>query len=75
MEVPSFDDNFAYLFDSAGRHIRTVDGRLGTDLIRISYDSAGRLLSIERSANGQPLRISVQRDLRGVARALFLALG
>ena len=70
MALPSFDGSVAYVFDSAGRHIRTVDGRLGTDLIRISYDSAGRLLSVEGSGNGQPLRISVQRDSRGVARAL-----
>jgi YD repeat-containing protein len=70
MAVPSFDGSVAYVFDSAGRHIRTVDGRLGTDLIRISYDSIGRLSSIEGSANGQPLRISVQRDSRGVAHAL-----
>lgn len=68
--IPSFDGSVAYIFDSAGRHIRTVDGRLGTDLIRISYDSAGRLLSAEGSANGQPVRISVQRDSRGVAHAI-----
>ena len=68
--VPSFDGAIAYVFDSAGRHIRTVDGHLGTDLIRISYDSAGNLAGLDGSANGQPVHISVQRDSRGVARAL-----
>ena len=68
--VPSFDGSVAYVFDSSGRHIRTVDGRLGTDLIRISYDSAGNLAGVDGSANGQPVHISVKRDSRGVARAL-----
>lgn len=68
--VPSFDGSVAYVFDSAGRHIRTVDGRLGTDLIRISYDPAGNLAALDGSANGQPVHISVKRDSRGVARAL-----
>jgi YD repeat-containing protein len=68
--VPSFDGSVAYVFDSAGRHVRTVDGRLGTDLIRISYDSAGKLAGLDGSANGQPVHISVKRDSRGVAHAL-----
>ncbi len=68
--VPNFDASVAYVFDSAGRHVRTVDGRLGTDLIRISYDPAGNLAGLEGSANGQPVHISVKRDSRGVARAL-----
>ena len=70
LAVPSFDGSVAYIFDSAGRHVRTVDGHLGTDLIRISYDSVGNLAGLDGSANGQPVHISVQRDSRGVARAL-----
>jgi hypothetical protein len=29
-EVPSFDGSLAYIFDSAGRQVRTVDAHLGT---------------------------------------------
>ena len=45
--VPSYDGALAYIFDSAGRHIRTVDGRLGTQLVTINYDSSGHLSSVD----------------------------
>jgi YD repeat-containing protein len=52
--VPSFDGSVAYVFDAAGHHIRTVDGRLGTTLLTLSYDAAGRLSAIDGSVAGQP---------------------
>jgi RHS repeat-associated protein len=68
--VPSYDGSRAYVFDSAGRHLRTLDGRLGTELIKISYDSAGRLARIDGFTNGRPIHVSVQRDSDGRAQSL-----
>lgn len=68
--VPSYDGAVAYVFDSAGRHVRTVDGRLGAVLLTVSYDGAGRLLQLKGSANGQPVRVLIQRDRSGAPRAL-----
>ncbi|HZQ21875.1 MAG TPA: RHS repeat-associated core domain-containing protein [Terriglobales bacterium] len=68
--VPSYDGAMAYVFDSAGRHVRTVDGHLGTELVKIIYDSAGRLLQLYGSANGRPVHVSIRRDTSGVAQAL-----
>ena len=69
--IPSFNGATAYIFDSAGRHIRTVDGHLGSELIKIAYDPAGRLSQIDGSANGQPVHLSVQRDANGAPQALI----
>ena len=41
--VPSYDGAVAYVFDSAGRHVRTVDGYLGTVLLNVHYDAGGRV--------------------------------
>lgn len=68
--VPSFDGASAYIFDSAGRHVRTVDAHLGTDLVKIGYDSAGRLTTVAGSVADQPVRVSIQRDADGRARTL-----
>jgi RHS repeat-associated protein len=68
LAVPSYDGTEAYIFDSAGRHLRTVDGRLGTELVRVSHDSAGRILQVDGSGNGQPAHVLVQRDADGNLR-------
>jgi len=68
--VPSFDGSVAYIFDSAGHHVRTVDGHLGTVLIRFSYDAAGRLTQVDGVQDGEPVHASVERNPDGTARAL-----
>jgi RHS repeat-associated protein len=68
--VPSFDGSAAYVFDSAGRHIRTVDGRLGTSLVTLAYDPAGHLSSVDGSVAGQAAHLAVQRSSQGVPTAL-----
>lgn len=68
--VPSYDGSVAYIFDSAGRNVRTVDGRLGTELLKISYDGAGRLAKVTGFMNGQQIQLSVLRDSSGRARSL-----
>jgi YD repeat-containing protein len=71
LAVPSYDGAMAFIFDSAGRHIRTVDGRLGTELVKVMYDSAGRILQVDGSANGQPVHVLMQRDTKGAPKALL----
>jgi RHS repeat-associated protein len=68
--VPTFDASLAYVFDSSGRHVRTVDGRLGTTLLTIAYDQAGRLSSVKGSVAGQPVGLTVQRSADGQPTAL-----
>lgn len=68
--VPSFDGRLAYIFDSAGHHLRTMDAHLGTALIKISYDGGGRLAKLDGFRNGQPIHVSVERDSSGRARSL-----
>ena len=68
--IPSFDGNVAFIFDSAGRHLRTVDGHLGFELLKITYDNAGRLSQVKGSLNGQPIDVSVQRDSSGAPQTL-----
>jgi YD repeat-containing protein len=71
LAVPSYDGALAFIFDSAGRHTRNVDGHLGTELVKISYDSAGRLMQLDGSVNNQPVHVSVQRDASGAAQSLL----
>ncbi len=68
--VPSFDGTLAYVFDAAGRHVRTVDGHLGTVLLTISYDPAGRLASVDGIVGRQPAHLEVQRAADGRPRTL-----
>lgn len=73
--VPSYDGTLAYVFDSSGHHVRTVDARLGAELIKISYDDAGRLAKLYGFTNSQPIHVSVQRDSNGRAQSLVGADG
>jgi RHS repeat-associated protein len=69
--VPSYDGAVAYVFDRAGRHVRTVDGHLGTVFLIITYDSAGRLTTLDGTANGQAAHLRVQRSANGTPVVLF----
>ena len=68
--VPTFDGSEAFVFDAAGRHVRTVDARLGTTLLTIAYDSAGRLSRVDGKRDTVPVHVVVERSQDGVARAL-----
>ena len=68
--VPSYDGAVAYIFDSVGRHVRTIDGHLGTELLSIRYDEAGRLEQVNGYVHGLPVHLVVQRDANGAPRAL-----
>ncbi|HKS68369.1 MAG TPA: RHS repeat-associated core domain-containing protein [Candidatus Acidoferrales bacterium] len=69
--VPSFEGSVAYVFDSAGRHLRTVDGHLGTTLVTIAYDSGGRLSRLDGFFGGQPVHVSVRRSPDGTPTQLI----
>lgn len=65
--VPAADGDEVYVFDTAGRHLRTVDSLTGVVRHRFGYDAQGRLASIvdsdgntttvERDAGGNPTEI------------------
>ena len=65
--IPSDDGQQLYVFDLAGRHLRTLHSLTGAVLYQFTYDSSGRLVAvidgdgntttIERDASGQPTAI------------------
>ncbi len=69
--VPSFDGSLAYVFDGAGRHVRTVDGHLGETLLTIRYNSAGRVAEVDGTVSGSPAHLTVQRDSHGTPQAVI----
>ena len=65
--VASSDASEIYVFDLAGRHLRTLDG-LTTALVRtFGYDGAGRLISITDNSGNVT---TVQRDGQGNPTAI-----
>jgi RHS repeat-associated protein len=66
--VPATDGTEVYVFDTAGRHSRTLDALTGGDIYELAYDSEGRhlisvtdgsgnLTAIERNGAGEPTAI------------------
>jgi RHS repeat-associated protein len=65
--IPSDDGQQLYVFDPAGRHLRTLHALTGAVLYRFTYDGSGLLASvidgdgntttIERDGSGQPAAI------------------
>lgn len=65
--VPSADGSQIYLFDSSGRHLRTVDSKTFVVIAEFGYDdegnlasvtkSNGRVTTVERNGNGDPTAI------------------
>ena len=68
--IPSYDGSVAYLFDSAGRETKQVDGRLGTTLLSFGYDQPGRLANVDGVVDGQPAHLTVKRGSDGTPTAL-----
>ena len=65
--LPSEDGSEVYLFDSVGRHLRTVDALTGSTLLSFAYDNVGRLVSIT-DTDGNVTRI--ERAADGSATAI-----
>jgi RHS repeat-associated protein len=67
IQFASEDGTEVYVFDVAGRHLRTLDARTGAVLYTFGYDGSGRLVSvtdgdhnittIERNGAGDPTAI------------------
>jgi RHS repeat-associated protein len=68
---PSYDGAVGYVFDPAGHHVRTVDGYLGTVLLKIGYDAGGRLDRVDGLVGEQPVHVVVQHASDGTPQALI----
>ncbi|WP_169787093.1 RHS repeat-associated core domain-containing protein [Hyalangium minutum] len=65
--IPSEDGGEVYVFNSSGRHLRTLDALTKSVRFEFGYDEAGRLMTVkdedglisrvERDASGKPLTI------------------
>ncbi len=84
--VGSATGNAAFVFDAAGRHLRTVDAKTGVVLTLFGYDASGLLtsatdrdgntLTIERAPDGKPAAIIApggQRTLLALDGSGYLA--
>jgi RHS repeat-associated protein len=70
--VPSSDASEVYIFDSRGRHLRTLDAVTNAQLQLFGYDSDNRLVSItDRDGNVT----TVQRDAQGNPTAIVSPYG
>jgi RHS repeat-associated protein len=56
------DGSELYVFDSQGRHLRTVSALTGVIHYQFGYDGAGRLTTITEVTGGQNLVTTVERD-------------
>ena len=70
--LPAEDGSAVYVFDTKGKHQRTLDATTGTVLYSFSYDEKGRLTAIE-DVDG--LTTSVERDASGNATAIVAPNG
>lgn len=70
--IASEDGAVAYLFDQGGVHRRTLDALTGDTLLRIAYDSAGRLQSLTDADNNVT---SIVRDGTGKPTAITAPFG
>jgi RHS repeat-associated protein len=70
--LPSSDGSEVYLFDSTGRHLKTVDAMTGSTLYSFGYDSAGRLVSITDGDNNVT---TIERNANGDATAIVAPFG
>jgi RHS repeat-associated protein len=70
--VPAEDGSELYVFDTKGKHLRTLDATTGTVLYSFSYDEKGRLTVVE-DVDG--LETTVERDTSGNATAIVAPNG
>ena len=66
--VASEDGSEVWIFDASGRHLRTVDGLLGSQLHEFGYDAEGRLVRVQ---DGDGRNTYVDRDAAGAPRAII----
>ncbi len=70
--VASEDGSELYVFDPAGKHLRTLDALHGSTIFEFGYDQAGRLSSI---SDGQGNTTTLERNGIGLPVALVAPFG
>jgi YD repeat-containing protein len=70
--VPSEDGTALYVFDSAGRHLRTIGAKTRSLIHQFAYDPKGELLSI---ADGDGNVTTIERDVDGKPKAIIAPHG
>ena len=70
--IASTDGLETYVFDTNGRHLRTINTLTGTILLSFNYDSAGRLTKIT-DATGNAT--TIERDTLGNSTAIVAPFG
>jgi len=65
--VPSEDGSEFYIFDSEGRHLRTLDALTGAIRYELGYDSGSRLITITDESGNVT---AIQRDMDGIPTAI-----
>ena len=74
--LPSEDADELYIFSGSGRHLRTVDARLGSLRWSFEYDSVGRLAGlVDHTAAAAGLRTVIRRDASGSPTRIDTPLG
>lgn len=66
--IPAEDGSELYVFDSLGRHQRTINALTGSDIYKFSYDDQGRLNLVE---DGYDNKTVIQRDGDGNPAAII----
>ncbi|MBI4454589.1 MAG: SMP-30/gluconolactonase/LRE family protein [Acidobacteria bacterium] len=70
--IPSEDASEIYVFDDAGRHLRTLNAFTGVPLLQFRYDAQGRLIQIQ---DGDGNTTTVERDTTGNPTAIVAPFG
>jgi len=70
--IPSTDGAQVYVFNAAGRHLRTLHGLTGALLYQFDYDSAGRLISV---TDGDNNITAITRDGAGNPTGILAPFG
>ncbi|MEO8132462.1 MAG: RHS repeat-associated core domain-containing protein, partial [Betaproteobacteria bacterium] len=63
--VASEDARQLYVFDAAGRHLRTLDGLTNAVLHEFTYDAGGRLATVIQKTGGTDNVTTIQHDVNG----------
>ena len=63
--VASEDSGELYVFDAAGRHLRTLDALTNATLFEFTYDAMGRLASVSEKTGGTDNVTTIQHDASG----------
>jgi RHS repeat-associated protein len=70
--IPSSDARQVYVFNSSGRHLRTIDALTQSLIYQFSYDSAGRLIQI---ADTEGNTTTIERNAAGIPTAIVSSYG